>query len=150
MDLKDLLKELDENLVVTNSEKKGKVIYINCEMNTEESVCPYCGEISNKVHSKYVRKLSDLPIQNYEVKLHLLTRKFFCLNHNCSHKTFGEKYNFVENKSVKTKRLINYINNIGLRDNSMDAVRSLSETGISVSSSTVLRIIKKNKAQHNL
>ena len=55
MDLKDLLKELDENLVVTNSEKKGKVIYINCEMNTEESVCPYCGEISNKVHSKIMK-----------------------------------------------------------------------------------------------
>ena len=68
------------------------------------------------------------------------------MNHNCSHKTFGEKYNFVENKSVKTKRLINYINNIGLRDNSMDAVRSLSETGIKVSSSTVLRIIKKKQS----
>ena len=146
MDLKDLLKDLDENLVITNSEKKEKVIYINCKMDTEESVCPYCGEVSNKVHSKYVRKLSDLPIQNYEVKLLLLTRKFFCMNSHCSHKTFGEKYNFVENKSVKTKRLINYINNIGLRDNSMDAVRSLSETGIKVSSSTVLRIIKKKQS----
>ncbi len=146
MDLKDLLKDLDENLVITNSEKKEKVIYINCKMDTEESVCPYCGEVSNKVHSKYVRKLSDLPIQNYEVKLLLLTRKFFCMNSHCSHKTFGEKYNFVENKSVKTKRLINYINNIGLRDNSMDAVRSLSETGIKVSSSTVLRIVKKKQS----
>ena len=32
----------------------------------------------------------------------------------------------------------------------MDAVRTLEESGIKISSSTVLRIIKKNKNKHNL
>lgn len=143
MNLEELIKDLDENLIVVNYKRMEKTIYITCETSIKQSICPYCGKVSNKIHSKYIRTLSDLPIQNNEVKLLLVTRKFFCLNPHCNHKTYGERFSFVENKSVKTNRLIEYINHIGLRDNSMDAVRSLSETGINVSSSTVLRIKKK-------
>lgn len=114
-------------------------------MDTNKSECPYCGEISNSIHSRYVRTLSDLPIQNNEVKLLLFARKFFCLNQNRKHKTFGERYNFVEPKAIRTKRLTEYINSIGLRDNSIDTVRTLKEAGIKVSRNTVLRIVKKKQ-----
>ncbi len=150
MNLEELIKDLDENLVVLESQRKENTIYIKCEMNTNQSKCPYCESLSNSVHSKYTRTISDLPIQNNKVKLLIVVRKFFCSNLNCAHKTFGEKLNFTSAKSVKTNRLINYINHIGLRDNSMDAVRTLEESGIKISSSTVLRIIKKNKNKHNL
>ncbi len=117
-------------------------------MNTNESKCPYCENISSNIHSRYIRTISDLPIQNNKAKLLIVVRKFFCSNPNCDHKTFGEKLNFASTKSVKKNRLIEYINHIGLRDSSMDAVRTLGESGIKISSSTVLRIIKKNN--HNL
>ncbi len=143
MSIEELIKDLDSKLCVKNYDKHDNTIYITCEKETSESVCPYCGKASNSVHSKYTRTLSDLAIQNKEVKLILITRKFFCLNPKCSHKTFGERYDFVEDKAVRTKRLDDYIINIGLRDNSMDAVRTLKETGINVSNKTVLRIIKK-------
>ena len=79
-----------------------------------------------------------------------LLENFFCLNPECNNKTFSERFDFVNPKAVKTNRLINYINGIGLRDNSMDAVRTLKDSGINVSSNTVLRIIKKNRNQYNL
>lgn len=150
MNLTELIKDLDKNLNVGETKRIENTIYITCEMNTPKSECPYCNEVSNSIHSKYIRTLSDLPIQNNEVKLLLITRKFFCLNQNCKHKTFGERYNFVEPKAVRTNRLIEYINNVGLRDNSMDAVKTLKEAGIKVSSNTVLRIVKKNKNYSNL
>lgn len=150
MNLEELIKDLDKNLKVIDTTRREKTIYITCQMNTKESICPYCKEVSNSIHSKYMRMLSDLPIQNNEVKLLVVARKYFCLNTNCSHKTFGERFNFVESKSVRTNRLMKYINNIGLRDSSMDAVRTLTEAGINVSSSTVLRIVKKNKNDYNL
>lgn len=145
MDLQDLLKDLDENLVMIKNEKKENKIYITCKSVKAECACPYCNKTSSSVHSQYVRTLGDLPIQNNEVKLLLIVRKFFCSNENCNHKTYGERFDFVEPKSVRTKRLDKYINKMGLRDNSMDTVRNLKDAGISVSSNTVLRIIKKNK-----
>lgn len=150
MNLEELIKDLDEYLIVTDTKRIGKTITISCETNTKQSICPYCGEVAHSIHSKYIRTLSDLPIQNNVVKLSLVVRKFFCLNSNCDHKTFGERFNFVEEKSVKTNRLEEYINNIGLRDNSMDAVKTLVEAGINISSSTVLRIVKKNKDHYNV
>lgn len=102
---------------------------------------------SSSVHSTYIRKISDLPIQGIPVKLLLKTHKYFCNNDKCDSKTFSEHFDFVEPKAVRTKRLDEYINKIGLRDNSMDTVRTLEETGIAVSSSTVLRIVKKTKIE---
>lgn len=75
----------------------------------------------------------------------LVSRNFFFSNQDCKHKTFGERYNFVEPKAVKTNRLTEHINNIGLRDNSMDEVRTLKDAGIKVFSNTVLRIVKKKQ-----
>ena len=147
MKLEELMKDLDGNLVVIESQRKENTIYIKCEMKTKYNKCPYCENLSSSIHSKYTRTISDLPIQNNKVKLLIIVRKFFCSNPNCDHKTFGEKLNFVESKSVKTNRLIDYINKIGLRDNSMDAVKTLGESGIKISSSTVLRIVKKKQKQ---
>ena len=150
MNMEESIKDLDKNITMLESKRIENTIYISCKMDTNKSECPYCGEISNSIHSRYVRTLSDLPIQNNEVKLLLFARKFFCLNQNCKHKTFGERYNFVEPKAIRTKRLTEYINSIGLRDNSMDTVRTLKEAGIKVSRNTVLRIVKKSKNQYNL
>ncbi len=147
MNLEELIKDLDKNLVMIENEKKENTIYIKCKMNTSQSKCPYCESLSNSIHSKYIRTVSDLPIQNNKVKLLIVVRKFFCSNPDCEYKTFGEKLNFIEPKSVKTNRLIEYINHIGLRDSSMDAVRTLGESGIKISSSTVLRIVKKKQKQ---
>ena len=150
MNIEELLKDLDKDLRVTETKKIEKTIYITCEISKNESECPFCNHSSNVIHSKYIRTISDLPIQNNEVKLLLVTRKFFCSNPECNNKTFSERFCFVKPKAVKTNRLINYINGIGLRDNSMDAVRTLKDGGINVSSNTVLRIIKKNRNQYNL
>lgn len=150
MSIEELIKELDKNLTVISSKKIDNTVYIKCESKIEESECPYCGALSNSVHSKYTRTIIDLPIQSNSVKLIVITRKFFCNNSKCNHKTFGEKFDFVSPKAVRTKRLDDYINKMGLRDNSMDTVRNLKDSGINVSSNTVLRIIKKNESRNKL
>jgi len=145
MNFTKLIKELDNKLEIIENYKQGNVIYIVCQMPIEEHTCPYCNEKSISVHSYYSRTIGDLPIQNNEVKLLLKTHKYFCYNDKCQHKTFAEDFNFVKTKAVRTNRLDDYINKIGLRDNSMDAVRTLKDSGINVSSNTVLRVIKKKK-----
>ena len=144
MNIEELIKVLDDKLEVNDIKKVNDIIYITCKISISNANCPYCGCTSNLVHSKYIRTINDLPIQNNQVKLLVITRKFFCQNSQCTHKTFSENLSFVGSKAVKTNRLIEYIKNIALRDNSMYAVRTLKETGINVSSNTVLRIVKKN------
>lgn len=69
MELDPLLKELDENLAINRVEKPGKVLYIYCILNCNVANCKYCGIESRSDHSKYIRTISDLPIQDYQIKL---------------------------------------------------------------------------------
>lgn len=65
MELDTLLKELDENLAINRVEKLGKILHIYCGLNCTVAKCKYCGMESYSAHSKYIRTISDLPIQDY-------------------------------------------------------------------------------------
>ena len=73
--------------------------------------CPFCGETSSKIHSIYQREIQDIPIQDKQAILLLNTRKMFCLNENCTHRTFSERFNFVAPNGKKTNRLLDKIMN---------------------------------------
>lgn len=144
MDIKDLIKDLDNNLIVDDIKKRENCIYISCHEPVLEHKCPFCGEKSSSIHSNYVRIIGDLPIQNNEVKLLLLVHKYFCKNDKCNFTTFSENFEFVDTRAVRTKRLDNYIKNVGLRSNAMDVVRTLNEMGMKISGNTVINVVKKN------
>ena len=45
--------------------------------------CPACGEPSNRVHSRYQRRLLDLPSHGRVVELRLQVRRLRCLAISC-------------------------------------------------------------------
>ena len=141
----ELVKKLDNELKLERSEVVDNILYLYCYKDVKSTFCPFCGEQSSSVHSTYTRTIKDLPIQEYETKIVLLCHKYFCNNSNCQHKTFSERFSFVEEKAVRTNRLTEYVNKIGLRNSSMDTVRDLKDNFIKMSLNTVLRILKKNK-----
>lgn len=145
MSFNDLIKKLDKDLVVNETKTDNNILYIYCQSEKKEASCSYCNEISSSVHSTYTRTIKDLSIQQYEVKLVVTVNKYFCNNEKCKHKTFAEKFDFVKEKAVRTKRLDEYIEKIGVRNSSMDTVRDLKDNFINVSLNTVLRIIHKKK-----
>ncbi|MDE6192706.1 MAG: transposase family protein [Muribaculaceae bacterium] len=49
-------------------------------------VCPYYQAISRKVHSRYMRRLQDLPAFGQNVILCFHGRKFFCHNKECRYR----------------------------------------------------------------
>jgi transposase len=60
--------------------------------STQESVCcPLCAQISSRVHSRYQRRIGDVPCGDYRVRLLLNVRKFFCDNDACRRKVFCER-----------------------------------------------------------
>lgn len=54
------------------------------------AVCPACGTSSRRVHSRYVRRLADLPWNGLPVVIRLCTRRFFCVEPSCRRKVFTE------------------------------------------------------------
>lgn len=145
MGFDELLKELDENLIVNKVEKSGGTLYIYCDIDHTVAKCKYCGMESSSVHSRYTRTVSDLPIQEYQVKLIITVPKYFCINEKCHHKTFAYILPFAEGNSLRTKRLDAHIYEMGIRNSSLETKKQLSKSHISVSNSTVLRLIKKKQ-----
>ena len=55
------------------------------------ATCPDCGVVSTQVHSRYERRLLDLPIAGRSVHLRVRVRRFRCPNRCCTRVVFGEK-----------------------------------------------------------
>ena len=64
----EFIKLLDKNLKYTNHEIIDDIIYIYVVSIRKEVICPYCGQLSSKVHSHYERSFQDLPIQGEKTK----------------------------------------------------------------------------------
>jgi len=60
------------------------VLNVDCltvflETTASTASCPLCGSHARRVHSRYTRRLADLPCFGRAVQLHLAVRRFFCL-----------------------------------------------------------------------
>lgn len=125
-------------------------LYIYCNINCTVVKCKYCGMESHSIHSNYIRTISDLPIQDYQVRLVVTVPKFFCTNERCRYKTFAYPLPFAASNSLRTKRLDDYIYQVGMKNSSLDAQKQISGSHVSVSNNTILRIIKKKQTRSSI
>lgn len=58
--------------------------------------CPDCGALSESVHSRYVRKLSDLPASGRRVRLLVEARRFRCRGRSCARRISTERFDLTE------------------------------------------------------
>lgn len=117
-------------------------MYVKTNLNY--GLCPYCGKISFKVHSKYHRVITDLPILGKKVILHMQTRKFFCHNPMCGKKTFAEQPgNEVFRYRRRTRRCEIIVIQHGLLCSSNKAKKLIRAVGIPLCNTTILRDIHR-------
>lgn len=139
----------DEHLGYVSHEADSTGIRMHVESTTNEAVCPYCGEKSHKVHSRYERELQDLPMQGKKVRLILWNKKYFCTNPSCGHKTFAEQVPFYEPKSQWTNQLNAEILRVSLTQSSVSASRYLRGSVADVGKSVICDILKNEREKHN-
>lgn len=106
---KELIKSLSDDLVCIDCRLKNNQIILKIESTKQQVLCPYCGTPSFRVHSVYQREIQDIPMQDRQTILLLNTRKIYCDNPDCGHKTFPERFDFVASKGKKTNRLVDKI-----------------------------------------
>lgn len=141
--MNEFIQLLDKNLQYINHEIIDNIIYIYVISNRESVVCPYCGARSTKVHSYYKRSFQDLPIQGNKVVIIIKNRKMFCINPDCTNKTFAETFDFLSWKAKKTNRLEKEIVNISMNLSSLAAEQIIKNSIANVGKSTICNLLKK-------
>ena len=109
--------------------------------------CPLCGRLSDRIHSRYLRILTDLPWHGRAVRLRVQARKFFCDTADCPRRIFVERLPKVaEVFSRATYRLAETRGWIGFALGGEAGSRLADRLGMAVSPDTLLRIIRNTPA----
>jgi transposase len=133
---------LPEGLEVRGIDLIDEVLTITAVSTQPQPCCPLCGRPSARVHSRYQRKIADLPCAGVPVRLLVLVRKCFCEVTTCARKIFAERITpFVAPWARVTARLFQIVQAIGLATGGMLGVRLSSRLGIQTSWMTILRRI---------
>lgn len=143
--MREIVEMLSKQVEYVSHENLCDEIIIHIKSREDVAYCPYCGELSTRVHSRYNRRLQDLPIQGRKVKLKIERRKYFCTNPECAHGTFVEAFDFFEGKETKTNRLQKEILRVSLTQSSVSAARYLKASVADVGKSTICNLLKKGR-----
>ncbi|MGI5346610.1 transposase family protein [Streptomyces sp. CA-250714] len=79
----------------------GGVVRIAARTRELRVACPDCGHVSSRVHSRYIRTLSDVAVGGRPVLIGLSVRRLFCDSPSCGRRTFVEQ---VEGLTVRYQR----------------------------------------------
>ena len=77
-------------LLVEGVEQREDDVVVVRVSSTAPPRCPACAGSCVSYHSRYDRRLRDLPWQGRQVQLRLRTRRFRCRNDTCRRKIFAE------------------------------------------------------------
>ena len=105
--------------------------------------CPGCHRPSRSVHSRYRRRLADLPSFAATTTVHLQVRRFYCRNPSCPRRTFAEPLpDLVRPRARRTSRLSQAQSRIGVALGGEGGARLLAHLSMPASAATVLRLVK--------
>jgi len=121
----------------------GRSVRIVARTREPEAVCPYCGVRSDRVHSRYERRVSDMAISGRETLIQLQVRRFFCGNDGCERKTFAEQ---VPGLTVRYDRrslgLAAVLRAVAVALGGRPGARLADRLGAAVSRMTLLRLLR--------
>jgi transposase len=112
---------------------------------TAMSACPGCGTRSGRIHSRYHRRLADLPTTGRRVELVLRARRFFCDTVLCGRRVFTERFDpkVLAPWARRTARLDQIIHHLGLALGGRPAAALARRLMLPVSNDTLLRVVRR-------
>ncbi len=106
--------------------------------------CPRCHSPSAHLHSRYVRRLADLPWLGIAVRLEIQARRLYCRYSDCSQRIFCERLPaFAAPYARRTLRLNEALRLIGLAVGGEAGSRLAIALGMSVSPDTIIQRIRQ-------
>src|SRR5947207_11930005 len=109
----------------------------------ESAACPLCQHSSERIHSRYGRRVADVLCGGRRVILALTVRKFVCRTPTCPRKMFTERLpDLVQLYARMTNQLCEELQTIGFATCGQLGERLAPKLGMSVSGPTLLRRMK--------
>jgi transposase len=107
------------------------------------AACPLCGLPSSAIHSRYQRRLTDLPWGTRPVHVQLTVRKFFCRTLTCARRIFTERLpDFVAAYARNTSRVVTALRAIAMALGGNAGARLAARLRLPISPATVLRLVQ--------
>jgi transposase len=124
---------------------EGDSAVITIRARRVNSPCPSCGAVSDRVHSRYPRRLADLPIAGRLVVLMLQARRFRCEAVLCRQRIFTERFDdsILKPWARRTARLDQIVHCLALALGGRPAASFARRLSIPVSNDTLLRTVRK-------
>ncbi|MFC9280645.1 ISL3 family transposase [Streptomyces collinus] len=140
--LKELLFPSIADVAVLSVDVSIAIVRVDAECTANGAVCPACEVWSNRVHGSYLRFPDDVPSAGRSVVLQLRVRRFACGNSRCARRTFVEQIpGLTRRHGQRTERLRSSLAAVGLALAGRAGARIARVLGVSVSRSTVLRLV---------
>ena len=132
-------------LIVERSDESDGVIIVSARAATGRRSCPLCKRVSDRIHSRYVRIIADLPCAGTKVQLRLSARRFVCEMTFCRRRIFVERFGelVVPERSRRTARLDTVVHHLGLALGGRPAAACAKRLMIPVSNDTLIRAVTR-------
>ena len=124
----------------------GTVTTIAVVSASASSCCPVCGTDSHRTHSRYVRKIADLPLAGHSVSLLATVRRFWCDAVRCGRRIFAERFadGALAPWARRTGRLDGLVHHLGLALGGRPAASLAARLMLPVSNDTLLRVVRRH------
>lgn len=80
------------NLTCQQVDVLGQQVVISLTSSASLNRCPICCQPSLRIHSRYCRRLTDLPVAGQACVWHIKACKIFCDNPNCQRRIFTQRF----------------------------------------------------------
>lgn len=131
--------------VVESAIHDGTATVITVRPTGDTSLCPGCKSSSGRIHSRYQRCLSDLPLAGRPVRLMVVARRFRCDATLCARRIFTGRFDnsILVPWARRTTRLDFVVHHLGLALGGRPAASFAGRLMMPVSNDTLLRVVRR-------
>ena len=131
--------------VVESAYYEGDKAVIAVRASGSIGLCPSCGTVSRRVHSRYRRRVTDLPLSGRIVQLLVIARRFRCGAVLCGRQIFTERFaeGVLAPSARRTARLDSIVHHLGLALGGRPAAGFAKRLMLPVSKDTLLRVVRR-------
>ena len=119
-------------------------VQIDLHRTARTARCPGCRRRSHRVHSRYTRRIADLPVAGCEVVLHLRVRRFRCSAPRCPRRIFAEQVpGLAGDRARRSTPLLAALQEVGFALGGRPGARIGRRLKMPASRSTLLRLVRR-------
>ncbi|RAH95920.1 ISL3 family transposase [Acuticoccus sediminis] len=132
-------------LLVERVTLDGDGVLVSARSTSASASCPCCGRGARRVHSRYQRRLADLPAHGCRVEMVVTIRRFCCVNAACKRRIFAERLDpgAAAARSRRTERLDGIVHHLGFALGGRPAQAVARRLLLPVSKDTLLRTVRR-------